>query len=602
MQYTGARILIEALVEQGVDTVFGFPGGKVLFIYDELYQHRDRIRHILVSHEQHAAHAADGYARSTGKTGVCIATSGPGATNLVTGIATAAMDSSPLVAITGNVGTDVLGKDSFQEVDITGVTMPIVKHNWIVKDVNALAETVREAFIVARSGRPGPVLIDIPSDVTSAYAEWIPLASNGKGPVKNIKSISADALVSGIIPESASPEDLDERFEVLRARARRLATRNRRQTFSDGDIDRAVILLKEAKRPAIYAGGGVIISGAGSELTQLAERVNAPVALTLMGTGALPRDHRLCTGLIGMHGTVASNKAVQKADLLIAVGARFSDRVTSRADNFARGARVLQFDIDPAEVNKNVAAHDWIIGDIKKILAKLLKALPENLQNEWDDEIEKWKGKIPKAHHSGGSLLHPRLIMEETARRLGHDAIVATDVGQHQIWAAQFYPFARPRSFITSGGLGTMGFGLGALLGAKVANPKRPAALFTGDGSFRMNCAELATLVKYRIPALVVIVNNHVLGMVRQWQTLFYEGRYAETVLDRPPDFVKLADAYGLKGYRAETETAFVEALDLAMKDIASGMPALIDAHIGEDEKVLPMVPGGKPIDEQILV
>jgi acetolactate synthase-1/2/3 large subunit len=303
-----------------------------------------------------------------------------------------------------------------------------------------------------------------------------------------------------------------------------------------------------------------------------------------------------------MHGTVASNKAAQKADLLIAMGARFSDRVTSRADNFARGARVLQFDIDPAEVNKNVAAHDWIIGDIKKIVTKLLKALPLEMRNEWDDEIEKWKGKVPGAHHNGGNELHPRFIMEETARRLGHDAIVATDVGQHQIWAAQFYPFARPRSFITSGGLGTMGFGLGAVLGAKVANPRRPAVLFTGDGSFRMNCGELATLSKYRIPALVVIVNNHVLGMVRQWQTLFYEGRYAETVLDRPPDFVKLADAYGLRGYRAENEKTFVEALDLAMKDMASGIPALIDAHINEDEKVLPMVPGGKPIDEQILV
>jgi acetolactate synthase-1/2/3 large subunit len=592
MQYTGARILIEALIEQGVDTVFGYPGGKVLAIYDELYKHQDRIRHILVSHEQHAAHAADGYARSTGKTGVCIATSGPGATNLVTGIATAAMDSSPLVAITGNVGTDILGKDSFQEVDITGVTMPIVKHNWIVKDVNALAETVREAFIVAQSGRPGPVLIDIPADVSSAYAEWIPLRSGGRGPIKNIETISADRLVSGIGGE----------LEVLSSRARRLAERNRRATFSDEDIARVAVLLKEAKRPMIYAGGGVIISGAAGELVQLAERINAPVALTLMGTGALPRDHRLCTGLIGMHGTVASNKAALKADLLIAAGARFSDRVTSRAENFARGARVLQFDIDPAEVNKNVAAHDWIIGDIKKIVVKLLKALPGDMRNEWDGEFEKWKGKAPGERRRGGSALHPRFIMEETARRLGHDAIVATDVGQHQIWAAQFYPFARPRSFISPGGLGTMGFGLGALVGAKLANPKRPGVLFTGDGSFRMNCAELATLSSYRIPVLVVIVNNHALGMVRQWQTLFYEGRHAETVLDRSPDFVKLAEAYGIRGYRAENEQTFVKALDLAMKAIASGMSALIDAHISEDEQVLPMVPGGKPLDEQILV
>ncbi|GHV29702.1 acetolactate synthase [Spirochaetia bacterium] len=596
MQYTGARILIEALIEQGVDTVFGYPGGAVLFIYDELFKHKDRIRHILTSHEQHAAHAADGYARSSGKTGVCIATSGPGATNLVTGIATAAMDSIPMVAITGNVATGILGKDSFQEVDIAGITMPIVKHNWIVKDVNALAETVREAFIVAQSGRPGPVLIDIPKDITSQVGEWIPLKSNGKGPVKNIASISADTLVSGIIPDE----------ELLSARARRLAERNKRPTFSDDDIDCAVSLFKAAKRPVIYAGGGVIISDAGGELTSLAERLNAPVALSLMGVGAFPREHRLYTGLIGMHGTVASNKAVQKADLLVAVGARFSDRVTSRADDFAKGAQVLHLDIDPAEVNKNVSAHAWVVGDIKKIIVKLLKALPPRMNNEWGGDIEKWKEKVPKAHNSAhhrvGDILPPRFILEESAKRLGPDAIVATDVGQHQIWTAQFYPFTRGRSFITSGGLGTMGFGLGAAIGAKIANPKRPTVLFTGDGSFRMNCGELATLINYRLPILVVIINNHVLGMVRQWQNLFYEKRYSETILDRPPDFVKLADAYGLRGYHAETGKTFVTALDLAMKDISIGVPALIDAHINMDEKVLPMVPGGRPIDEQIMI
>ncbi|GHV77726.1 acetolactate synthase [Spirochaetia bacterium] len=596
MQYTGARILIEALIEQGVDTVFGYPGGAVLFIYDELFKQKDRIRHILVSHEQHAAHAADGYARSSGKTGVCIATSGPGATNLVTGIATAAMDSVPLVAITGNVATGILGKDSFQEVDIAGITMPIVKHNWIVKEVNALAETVREAFMVAQSGRPGPVLIDIPKDITSRLGEWIPLKSNGKGPVKHIESISADTLVSGIIPEE----------ELLGARARRLAERNRRPTFSDEDIGHAVSLFKAAKRPVIYAGGGVVISDAGNELTALAERLNAPVALSLMGVGALSREHRLYTGLIGMHGTVASNKAVQKADLLVAVGARFSDRVTSRADDFAKGAKVLHLDIDPAEVNKNVAAHAWVVGDIKKIIVKLLKALPKQMNNEWGEDIEKWKGKVPEgyypANHSGGSTLHPRFILEESAKRLGPDALVATDVGQHQIWTAQFYPFTRSRSFITSGGLGTMGFGLGAAIGAKIANPKRPVVLFTGDGSFRMNCGELATLTNYRLPILIVIINNRVLGMVRQWQNLFYEERYSETTLDRPPDFVKLAEAYGLRGYGAENAKTFVEALDLAMKDIAGGSPALLDAHISPDEKVLPMVPGGKPIDEQILI
>ncbi|WP_010257998.1 thiamine pyrophosphate-binding protein [Treponema primitia] len=602
MQYIGARILIEALIEQGVDTVFGYPGGAVLFIYDELYKHRDRIQHILVGHEQHAAHAADGYARSSGKVGVCIATSGPGATNLVTGIATAAMDSVPMVAITGNVSTNLLGKDSFQEVDIAGITMPVVKHNWIVKDVNALAETVREAFIVAQSGRPGPVLIDIPKDITAALGEWIPLRSNGKGPIKNIESISADKLAAGIIPEGADPSEIRGEDEVLSARARRLVTRNRRPTFTDEDIDRAVSLFREAKRPMIYAGGGVIISDASGELTQLAERLNAPVALSLMGVGAFPREHRLYTGLIGMHGTVASNKAVQKADLLIAVGARFSDRVTSSADHFAKGAKILHFDIDPAEVNKNVGAHAWVVGDIKKIIAKLLKVLPQHIKTDWEGNIEKWKEKIPKAHHSSSSILHPRFIIEETAKRLGYDAIVATDVGQHQIWTAQFYPFTRPRSFLTSGGLGTMGFGLGAAIGAKLANPKRPTVLFTGDGSFRMNCGELATLSSYQIPILIVIINNTVLGMVRQWQTLFYEERYSETILDRPPDFVKLADAYGLRGYHAENERTFIEALDFAMKDLSSGLSALIDARINRDEKVLPMVPGGRPIDEQILI
>jgi acetolactate synthase-1/2/3 large subunit len=571
MQYTGARILIEALIEEGVDTVFGFPGGSVLFIYDELYRSRDRIRHILVSHEQHAAHAADGYARSTGKAGVCIATSGPGATNLITGIATAYMDSSPLVAITGNVAVPLLGKDSFQEVDITGVSMPVVKHNWIVKDVGDLAEVVREAFIVARSGRPGPVLIDVPKDVTAALGEWSPR----KGP--------------------AIPEEGD-----TGARARRLARRFGAPTFTGEDIDRAAAALCASKRPVIFAGGGVNIAGAGAELTRLAERINAPVALSLMGIGAIPREHRLCTGLIGMHGTVASNKAVQKADLLVAVGARFSDRVTSRADKFAAAAKILHLDIDPAEINKNISAEVSVVGDIKEIMGKILEKLPERTETEWNGEIEKWKSRTPAAHHRKTSL-HPRFIIEEAAKALGHDAIVATDVGQHQIWAAQFYPFSKPRSFLSSGGLGTIGFGLGAALGAKIANPERPAALFTGDGSFRMNCAEMGTLAAYGIPLLILIFNNRTLGMVRQWQSLFYGERYAETTLERPPDFVKLAEAYGLSGYRAADEAAFTEALDRALADIARGRTALIDACIDQDEKALPMVPGGKAIDEQIL-
>jgi acetolactate synthase-1/2/3 large subunit len=577
MQYSGARILIEALIEQGVDTVFGYPGGAILFVYDELFKHRDRIRHILVSHEQHAAHAADGYARSTGKTGVCIATSGPGATNLVTGIATAAMDSVPLVAITGNVSVPLLGKDSFQEVDITGITMPVVKHNWIVKDVNDLAEIVREAFIVARSGRPGPVLIDLPKDITAQMGEWIPG-----------------------MEKAASPAEFAGTRPVLSARAGRLAERNERLTFSGEDIDRAAAMISASRRPVIYTGGGVIISEACGELASLAERLNAPVALSLMGIGAFPPEHRLCTGLIGMHGTVASNKAIQKADLVVAVGARFSDRVTSQADKFAKSAKILHFDIDPAEVNKNVRSDAAVIGDLKASLEQLLKKLPARMETEWNGEIESWKAHVPKSHHRQ-TALHPRFVIGETARRLGHDAIVATDVGQHQIWTAQFYPVARPRSFISSGGLGTMGFGLGAAIGAKIANPSRPTVLFTGDGSFRMNCGELATAKNYGLPILIVICNNRVLGMVRQWQNLFYEGRYAETTLDRPPDFVKLADAYGLPGYRAVDEASFVSALDQALKDIAGGSAAVVDALVDQDEKVLPMVPGGRPIDEQIM-
>ncbi|MDR3341317.1 MAG: acetolactate synthase large subunit [Treponema sp.] len=599
MQYSGARILIEALIEQGVDTVFGYPGGTVLFIYDELFKHQDRIRHILVSHEQHAAHAADGYARSTGKVGVCIATSGPGATNLVTGIATAAMDSSPLVAITGNVSLPLLGKDSFQEVDITGITMPIVKHNWIVKEVNELAEIVREAFIVAQSGRPGPVLIDIPKDITAITGEWVPGKGWGK---KTSATISADVLVAGGKTAGDAREAAESQgdYAVLGARARRLAERNERPTFTEEDIDRAVVMLREAKRPVFYAGGGVIISGARGELIQLAERLNAPVALSLMGIGAFPQDHRLCTGLIGMHGTVASNKAVQQADLLVAIGARFSDRVTSRTDAFAKSAQVLHFDIDPAEINKNVQADAWVIGDIKKTLGETLKKLPLEIATEWKGNIELWKEKVPEAHHRD-TALHPRFIIEETAKRLGYDAIVVTDVGQHQIWTAQFYPVTQPRSFLTSGGLGTMGFGLGAALGAKVANPTRPVVLFTGDGCFRMNCTEMATLGVYTVPLLMVIFNNKTLGMVRQWQSLFYEARYSETDLDGPPDFVKLADAYGLSGYPADDAVSFIDALDKALQDIAAGRAALIDAHIDRDEKVFPMVPGGKPIDEQIL-
>ncbi|GHV95359.1 acetolactate synthase [Spirochaetia bacterium] len=578
MQYTGARILIEALIEQGVDTIFGYPGGAVLHIYDELYKQQKRIRHILVSHEQHAAHAADGYARSSGKVGVCLATSGPGATNLVTGIATAAIDSVPIVAITGNVSVPLLGKDSFQEVDITGITMPIVKHNWIIKDVNDLAEVVREAFIVAKSGRPGPVLIDIPKDITAALGEWKKLPASGK--TKTPPSIS-----SGL-------SDI---------RAERLSERGRRETFTGEDIERAARLLKEAKWPVFYAGGGVILSGAEAELRKLAELLNAPVALSLMGMGAFPHDHRLCTGLIGMHGTAASNKAVQKSDLLVAIGARFSDRVTSQVERFAHSAKILHIDIDPAEINKNIQSHASIVGDVKAVLELIIKKLPVKMTTEWNGEIKEWKGIIPKDHHRK-TALHPRYVIQETAKALGSETIAVTDVGQHQIWTAQFYPFNRPRSFLTSGGMGTMGFGLGAAMGAKSARAASPVVLFSGDGCFRMNCAEMATLVRYKLPILIIIFNNRTLGMVRQWQNFFYEGRYSETDLDdRGPDFIKLADAYGVPAFRATDEAAFLDALHQSLTVLVSGKPALIEAIIDKDERVVPMVPGGKPIDEQIM-
>jgi acetolactate synthase-1/2/3 large subunit len=563
MQYTGARILIETLIEQGVDTIFGYPGASVLHIYDELYRQKDRIRHILVSHEQHAAHAADGYARSSGKTGVCLATSGPGATNLVTGIATACIDSVPIIAITGNVADTLLGKDSFQEVDITGITMPIVKHNWIVKDVGELAGVVREAFVVAQSGRPGPVLIDIPQNVGAAMCEWRKPQSSGGA-------------------------------------ALRFSERSTRE-FSLDDIDPAVTLISESRRPVLYAGGGVNISGASDELRTLAELLNAPVTLSLMGMGGFPHNHRLCAGMIGMHGTAASNKAVQKADLLIALGARFSDRVTSQVERFAHHARILHIDIDAAEINKNISAYASVTGDLKAVLGRIIERLPANIESEWKGELQEWKAIVPRDYHRG-TALHPRFIIQKTADALGGKTIAVTDVGQHQIWTAQFFPFTHPRSFLSSGGMGTMGFGLGAAMGAKIANPEKNVALFTGDGCFRMNCAELATLVCCRIPVLVIIFNNRTLGMVRQWQNFFYGGRYSHTNLDgRGPDFIKLAAAYEVAAYRAFNEDTFLDALKSGCAELAAGKPAVIEALIDRDERVLPMVPGGKPIDKQIM-
>jgi acetolactate synthase-1/2/3 large subunit len=568
MTYTGARVLIESLIEQGVDTIFGYPGSAVLHIYDELYIHKDRIRHILVSHEQHAAHAADGYARSSGKVGVCLATSGPGATNLVTGIATAFADSVPIVAITGNVSVSLLGKDSFQEVDIAGITMPIVKHNWIVEDARNLPEIIREAFIIALAGRPGPVLIDIPKDIGAALCEY-----KGEG----------------------------ERGFAKKNRAMRLIEKTTRETFTDADIDRTAALIEKSKRPMLYAGGGVILSGAAEELKKLAELLNAPVAVSLMGMGAFPYDHRLYTGLIGMHGTAASNKAVQNSDLLIAIGARFSDRVTSSVERFARNAKIIHIDIDPAEINKNIRADAFIVGDAKPVLSQLVKKINTGISTEWGGEISAWKSEIPKDHHRKADL-HPRFVIQETAKILGEKAIVVTDVGQHQIWTAQFYPFKNPRSFLSSGGMGTMGYGMGAAAGAKIANPNNPVVLFSGDGCFRMNSAEMATFVKYGLPALIIIINNNTLGMLRQWQKLFYESRYSQTSLEnRGPDFIKLAGAYGISGFHAQNEASFLDALKKSARLLESGKPALIEALIDKDERVVPMVPGGKPVDEQIM-
>jgi len=562
MEMTGARIVVETLVERGVDTIFGYPGGTILNVYDELYKCSDRIRHILTAHEQGAAHAADGYARATGRTGVVMATSGPGATNLVTGIATAYMDSIPMVAITCNVPTRILGKDSFQEVDIAGITMPITKHNYIVKDVAALADTIRQAFDIASSGRRGPVLVDITKDVTAALADWSPA------------------------PAGSPPFAVDPRFGPKAARRP-----------SDEDIAQAAALIAEAKAPFVYAGGGVIASGASEELRSFVERLQAPVALSLMGHGAFPARHRLFTGMIGMHGTKASNMAASRADLLVAVGARFSDRVVSDVTRFATKARVLHLDIDPAEINKNVASFKSLVGDVKETLARLLEQVGAREESGWNGDIEAWKAEVPSAHGRDVEL-HPRFIMEAIHDRVGDEAIVTTEVGQHQMWTAQFYPFARPRSFITSGGLGTMGFGTGAAMGAQVAYPDRQVVHIAGDGSFRMNCAELATVSHYRLPLLIVVMNNGTLGMVRQWQTLFYKGRYSNTTLDRPPDFVKLAEAYGVRGYRARNEGEFRSALEAAL---AERSPALIDCALDIDEKVLPMVPSGKPIDELIL-
>ena len=566
MEMTGAQIVIECLLEHGVDTVFGYPGGAILNIYDELYKNSGKIRHILTAHEQGASHAADGYARATGKVGVCMATSGPGATNLVTGIATAYLDSVPLVAITCNVGTGLLGKDSFQEIDITGVTMPITKHNFIVMKVDELAETIREAFLIARSGRPGPVLIDIPKDVTAAVTEFVPADGNPAVSAQAAGAMNLRRVLNVAVP-------------------------------SDDEIKNISEIINSSERPFIYAGGGVIISEASAELALLAEKSDIPVGVSLMGKTAFPSRHRLCTGMIGMHGTKASNMAANSCDLMIAVGARFSDRVISDASKFAANTKVIQIDIDPAEIGKNIPVSASLVGDINAVLARLIPLVDERKLSGWNSRVAEWKKEVPSSY-SSGEPLPPNGIFAYIHEKLGDDTVITTEVGQHQMWAAQFYPFSKPRTFLTSGGLGTMGYGTGAAIGAQTAFPDRRVVHIAGDGSFRMNCNELATIGHYGLPVIIIIMDNGTLGMVRQWQTLFYDRHYSSTTLDFGPDFVKLADAYGIQGWHVSDMDGFRAAFDSA---VASGKPAVIDAHIQLDEMVLPMVPAGKPIDELML-
>lgn len=554
MLLNGSEILVECLKEQGVDTIFGYPGGSVLNIYDALYKHQNEIKHYLTSHEQGAAHAADGYARATGKVGVCLATSGPGACNLVTGIATAYMDSIPLVAITGNVGLEYLGKDSFQEVDITGITMPITKHNFIVKDVTKLAETVRKAFYIARRGRPGPVLIDITKDVTAAMCEYTP----------------------------AEPYKIEKRVK----------------TITKEDLEGAIQLIKEAKKPFLYCGGGCINSEASADILKFVESQDIPVSSSAMGLGVIPSDHPNYTGMIGMHGTKTSNLLANECDLFIAMGARFSDRVATNFRTFAPNAKVLHIDIDPAEINKNIVTTQSVIGDVDEIVKRLNDRLEKTEHKEWMEQVKKYKEEYPLKYEHDGTL-KPQYIMERINAICKGEEIIVTEVGQHQMWACQFIENKYPRHFLTSGGLGTMGYGLGAAIGAKVGQPDKVVFNIAGDGCFYMNHIEMATAVANDIPIIEIVINNHVLGMVRQWQDLFYDARYSQTNLDKATDFIKLGEAYKAATFSVTKPEEVDDAIKAA---IACGKPALIVCEIDRDEKVFPMIPAGKGFDDMITL
>ena len=549
MQLTGSEIIIECLKEQGVDTVFGYPGGTILNVYDALYKHSDEIHHVLTSHEQGASHAADGYARAAGRVGVCMATSGPGATNLVTGIATAHMDSIPMVAITANVATGLLGRDSFQEVDIAGVVMPITKYSMIVKDIHDLAPAIRRAFTIAQSGRPGPVLVDVTKDVTAAVTEY------------------TYQEPTPIAPYTA---------EML-----------------ESDLDQAAKLISEAEKPFIFVGGGAITSGAAEELRKFAHTINSPVTDSLMGKGAFSGEDELYTGMLGMHGTKTSNLGVTKCDLLITVGARFSDRVTGNTAKFAQNAKIIQIDVDAAEINKNIKVDCSIIGDVKEVLKELNKKIHPKNHDAWVKEVEDMKAKYPLKYNQEG-LTGPYVI-EELYRVTKGDAIVVTDVGQHQMWAAQYYKYKEPRTLITSGGLGTMGYGLGAAIGAKFGRPDKVVVNIAGDGCFRMNMNEVATAARNNLPLIEIVINNHVLGMVRQWQTLFYDHRYSSTILDDKVDFVKFAESMGAVGIRVTKKEEVGPAIE---KAIALNTAVVLDCQIDCDDKVFPMVPAGAPIEE----